>query len=69
LLHFDHANISFGLVILKRNIRAFQEKQGGLLMFAQSIQQVAGGMLFGSATFALWGGEGWMHLISFIHQS
>src|SRR5262249_29735399 len=69
LLNFDHADISFCKVVVKRNLQALQEEQGSLLVFAQSIQQVACGMLFGSATLPLWGGQRWMDLIPFIQES
>lgn len=69
LLHFDHADIPFGKIVVKRNIQALQEEQDRLLVFAQSIQQVACRMLLGFATFALWSGDGRMHLISLCQQS
>ena len=42
LLHFDHADITFGEVIVKGHREIFEEAQDLLLPLGQSIQQSAG---------------------------
>ena len=69
LLHFDHAKISLGEVVVKRHTQVLQEEQEGVLMFAQPVQQIPGGMLFAFAAFAFWGRGAWMRLIPFGEQS
>lgn len=66
LLDFEHAQIAFGQIVVERNVQTLHEEQGSLLMFAQSIQQIAARMLFGSASFSLWAGKRRMPQISFI---
>lgn len=48
LLHFDHAHIAFGLVIVKRHDEAVQEGQHRLLVTDQAVKQVARRTLFGT---------------------
>src|SRR2546426_4288973 len=52
LLDFDHAQIPFRLVVIKIHTQVFQEAQDGLLVFAQPIEQIAGGALFDSSAVA-----------------
>ena len=54
LLHFDHAQISLGLVVIKGDRKIVQEAQHGPLALAESIQQIASRALFGSP----WGSLG-----------
>jgi hypothetical protein len=46
LLHFDHAQIALGQIVLTIHAKVFQEEQDRLLVFAQPLQQIAGGTLF-----------------------
>ena len=46
LLHFDHAQIALRQIVIKIHAEVFQEEQDRLLVFAQPIQQIAGGTLF-----------------------
>ncbi len=46
LLNLDHAQISFSEVIVERHVKIFQKSQNDLLVFAQTIQQIARGTLF-----------------------
>ena len=46
LLDFDHANIAFGLVIIKGHSKILQESQDLLLMLGEPIQEIACRMLF-----------------------
>src|SRR5258708_31294949 len=48
LLHFDHAKISLRQIVIKSHPQILQEGQDRLLMFAQAIEQIAGGALFAS---------------------
>src|SRR3989442_9343372 len=48
LLHFDHAKISLGQIVIKIHSKILQEGQDCLLVFAQPIKQIAGGALFAS---------------------
>jgi hypothetical protein len=41
LLHFDHPNITFRLVIVKWHHEALQESQHRLLIAVQAVQQIA----------------------------
>src|SRR5512135_3088164 len=52
LLDFDHAQISFRLVVIKRDTQVFQKRQNGVLVFAQAIKQIACGALFDSSALA-----------------
>src|SRR5713101_9272189 len=48
LLHFDHARISLGEIIVKIHMQILQEGQHRLLVCAQAIKQIAGSTLFAS---------------------
>ena len=69
LLHFDHPKISLGQIVVKIHAKTFQEAEKGFLVFAQSIEQIAGGTLFGSSLFPRWGNSSWMSLVPFIKDS
>ncbi len=62
LLHFDHAQISLRLVVVKRHSKIVQEPEHIPLPLRESIQQIAGRALFGPASRTLlgkrWGGIG-----------
>src|SRR6266702_5882381 len=51
LLHLDHAQISFGEVIVKIHPQILQEGEDGLLLFAQAIEQIASVTLFAATPF------------------
>jgi hypothetical protein len=46
LLHFDHAQIPLGQIIVKIHPQIFQEAEGRFLLFAQTVEQIACGTLF-----------------------
>lgn len=52
LLHFDHAQITLGQIVIKIHAQVFQEEENRLLMFAQAIQQIAGGTLLAASACA-----------------
>jgi len=52
LLHFDHPNITFSLVIVKWHHEAVQESQHRFLIAVQAIQQIACCALLGASFFA-----------------
>jgi hypothetical protein len=68
LLNFHHPNIPFGKIVVKRNIQALQEEQDCLLVLAQAIQQIAGRVLFGFASFARRRWSTGMNLIALMQQ-
>jgi len=68
LLHFDHAQIALGQIVVKIDAQVFQEAEEGVLVFAQPIKQIAGGTLFGSSTCSRWRKISWMDRIPFIKQ-
>src|SRR5437667_12684817 len=49
LLHFDHAQVAFGQIIVKGHRQIVQERQYGLLLLAQPIQQVASSTLLATS--------------------
>src|SRR2546423_14169330 len=53
LLHFDHAQISLGLVVVKRHGKIEQEAQHGPFALREPIQQIARRTLFRSPRFSL----------------
>ena len=63
LFDFDHSNITFGLVIVKRDAKVIHKGKHFAFVLAQPIQQIFGWGLFGSAPFlfvsVLWFG-GWV---------
>ena len=52
LLHFDHAKISLGQIIVKIHPQILQEGEDGFLLFAQAIEQIARITLFAPPLFA-----------------
>jgi hypothetical protein len=68
LLHVDHPNISFGEGVVTQHMYIMHEEQYRVLMCARSIQQIAGGMLYGLPALAVRGWCARMHLISFFPQ-
>src|SRR5258708_8262535 len=63
-----HAKIPFGEVVVKRHSQVREESQYGVLMFAQPIQEIATGMLFGSPSFSFRGEDAGMNPIALIEQ-
>ena len=51
LLDFDHANIALCLRIVEWHRKTLQEAQYGLLMLAESVEQIACGTLFAPSSF------------------
>ena len=48
LLHFDHAQVPFGQVVVKGHRQMLHEQQNGILLLAQAIQQVLRSTLLAS---------------------
>ena len=57
LLHFDHANISLGLGIIKRHTQVMQEGENRVLVQREAIEQIARRRLFGPPLFLDGGGR------------
>src|SRR6266702_5122305 len=53
LLHFDHAQISLRLIVVKRDRKIVEEAQDHPLSSREAIQQLACRALFGSPWFSL----------------
>src|SRR5437667_11685811 len=53
LLNFDHAQISLGLVVVKRHSKIVQEPEHSPLSLGESIQQITSRALFGSSRCSL----------------
>ncbi len=69
LLHFDHAQIALGLIVVKIHAQVFQEAEDRLLVSAQAIEQVACRTLF-DAPFAARGSRcSGREVIGFIQQA
>ena len=68
LLHFDHAQIALRQIVIKIHAQILQEGQHRLLVFAQAIQQIAGGTLFASPSSTRRPNGMRMKPISFIEQ-
>ena len=68
LLHFDHAQIALGQIVIKIHAEVFQEEQDRLLVFTQPIQQIAGGTLFAASACARRRQRMRMQPISFMEQ-
>ena len=68
LLHVDHAKLSLGKVVVKRDSQIRHEGQYGVLMLAQAIQQIACRMVFGPTSLACWCGNPLMNLVAFAEQ-
>ena len=49
LLHFDHAQIALGQIVVKRHREIVQEGQHRILVLGEAIEQVAGGRWFASS--------------------
>jgi hypothetical protein len=49
LLHLDHAQVSFGLVVVKRHRKIMEEPKHLPLSLRETIQQIARRALFGSS--------------------
>src|SRR5947209_2709315 len=69
LLHFDHAQIPLGQIVVKIHPQIFQEAEDRLLMFAQTVEQIACGTLFDSPLGPRRGHRSWRDLIPFIKQA
>ena len=48
----DHAQIALRQIVIKIHAEDFQEEQNRLLVFAQPLQQIAGGTLFAAPAYA-----------------
>src|SRR5579875_3540101 len=69
LLHFDHAQVALGLIVVKIDTQIFQEAEDGFLMFAQAVQQVAGRTLFDAPFRSRRGRRSWGELIGCIEHA
>src|SRR6266566_8919440 len=69
LLHFHHAQIALGQIVVKIHPQIFQEAEDRLLMFAQPVEQIACGTLFDAPLGPRRGGRTWSDVIPFIKQA
>src|SRR5947208_15765049 len=69
LLHFDHAKISLGQIIVKVHPQILQEGEDGFLLFAQTIEQIARITLFAATPFARGSRSSRVSLIPLIEQA
>ena len=69
LLHFEHAQIPLGQIVVKIHPQIFQEAEDRFLMFAQPVEQVACGTLFDPPLGARRGRRSWGDLIPFIKHA
>src|SRR6266516_7235456 len=69
LLHFDHAQIALGQIVVKIHPQIFQEAEDRFLMFAHTVEQIACGTLFDSPFGPRRGRRSWSDLIAFIKQA
>src|SRR5260221_5049245 len=68
LLHFDHAKISLGKIVVKIHAKIFQEAEESMLVFAQPIKQIASGTLFAAPSSTRRRQGMRMKAISFLEQ-
>jgi hypothetical protein len=52
LLDLDHAQVTFGEIVVKIHAQIFHKAEDGCLVFVQAIEQISGGTLFASALFS-----------------
>src|SRR5438067_7406832 len=64
LLHFEHAQIALGQIVVKVHPQILQKAEDGGLMFAHTVEQIAGGTLFDAPLGARWGGSSGREAIS-----
>src|SRR5258708_56438 len=69
LLHFDHAQVPLGQIVVKIHPQIFQEAEDRFLMFAQTVEQIACGTLFDPPFSSRGGRRSWGDLIAFIKQA
>ena len=69
LVHFEHAQIPLGLVVVKIDPQVFQEAEDRFLMFAQAVEQIACGTLFDAPLAARRGRRSWGDVIPFIKHA
>lgn len=69
LLHFDHAQIPFSEIVVKIHAQIFQKAEDGLLVDAQTVEQIAGSTLWTAAFCASRGRGPGSEAISFIQQA
>src|SRR5258708_15455654 len=69
LLHFDHAQIPLGQIVVKIHPQIFQEAKDCFLVFAQPVEQIACGTLFDASLGPRRGRRSWRDVIPFIKQA
>src|SRR5437588_2184027 len=69
LLHFDHAQIPLGQIVVKIHPQIFQEAEDRFLVFAQTVEQVACGTLFDAPPGPRRSCRSWGDLIAFIKHA
>src|ERR1700676_339840 len=69
LLHFDHAQIPLGQIVVKIHPQIFQEAEDRFLMVTQTVEQIACGTLFDPPLGPRRGRRSWSDLITFIKQA
>src|SRR6266446_5782519 len=69
LLHFDHAQIALGQIVVKIHPQIFQEAEDRFLMGAQPVEQITCGTLFDSPPGPRRGRRSWSDVITCIKQA
>ena len=69
LLHFDHAQTPLGQMVVKIHPQIFQEAEDRLLVFAQTVEQVACGTLFDAPPGPRRSCRSWGDVIAFIKHA
>jgi hypothetical protein len=68
LLDFDHAQIPFGLIVVKIYAQVFQEGPDGIEVFAQAIEEITCGMLFDAPPLTRGAcARGWASILTAVH--
>lgn len=69
LVHFEHAQIALGQIVVKLHTQILQEAEDRFLVFAHPVEQVACGTLFDPPLGARRGHRSWSDVITFIKQA
>src|SRR5690242_21911351 len=69
LLHFEHAKIALGEIVVKIHTQVLQEAEDRCLVFAQTVKQIACGTLFDASPGPRRGRRSWGDVIAFIKQA
>src|ERR1700694_4963212 len=69
LLHFDHAKIPLGEIVVKIHTQVLQEAEDRFLVFAQTFERIACSTLFDASLGPRRGRRSWGDVIAFIKQT